>query len=242
MVFLEPGEERAQKIAKAMGSQTASDILQVLGENPKSLTDITEMLSIPMNTVKYHVENLLDAGLISVSQTKYSVKGREVKMYVLTNQLLIVAPRHSAMRSLILKYASLFGIVAFGSVIISLLSPFIGEGMPASHGLDEASLLAARESGGAYAAKAAAEIANNASSAPGSIVSGAKGIANVAVANLTPVPNVTACLQQPAPIAIVAANPPLLDPALAFFLGGLLVIVLLLCHEAWTRKKEGKKE
>lgn len=45
-----------------------------------------------MTTVKYHVENLLDAGLISVAETRYSVKGREVKLYSLTNQLLIVAP------------------------------------------------------------------------------------------------------------------------------------------------------
>ena len=32
VVLLEPGDERAQKIAKAMGSQTASDILQLLSD------------------------------------------------------------------------------------------------------------------------------------------------------------------------------------------------------------------
>ena len=31
---------------------------------------------------------------------------------------------------------------------------------------------------------------------------------------------------------------PGLDPALAFFLGGLLVIVILLCYEAWLWKKQ----
>ena len=117
VVFLEPGDERAQKIAKAMGSQTASDILQILGEEPRSLTDITERLNIPMNTAKYHIENLLDAGLIAVAQTKYSIKGREVKIYTLTNQLLVVAPRQSNVRTLLLKYASLFGIVAVCSVM-----------------------------------------------------------------------------------------------------------------------------
>ena len=128
VVFLEPGDERAQKIAKAMGSQTASDILQILGEEPRSLTDITERLNIPMNTAKYHIENLLDAGLIAVAQTKYSIKGREVKIYTLTNQLLVVAPRQSNVRTLLLKYASLFGIVAVCSVMISVLSPLFGPG------------------------------------------------------------------------------------------------------------------
>ena len=86
VVILEPGDERAQKISKAMGSQTASDILQILAENKKSLTEITERLAIPLTTAKYHIENLLDAGLISVAETKYSVKGREIKIYSLTNQ------------------------------------------------------------------------------------------------------------------------------------------------------------
>jgi hypothetical protein len=32
-----------------------------------------------------------------------------------------------------------------------------------------------------------------------------------------------------------------LDPALAFFLGGMLVIVLLLCYEVWVWKRERKE-
>src|SRR5512145_2251064 len=126
VVFLEPGDERAQKIAKAMGSQTASDILHILGEGPRSLTDITERLNIPMNTAKYHIENLLDAGPIAVEKTKYSIKGREVKIYTLTNQLLVVAPRQTDARSLLLKYASLFGIVAAGTLLVSVFSTMFG--------------------------------------------------------------------------------------------------------------------
>ena len=74
VVILEPGDERAQKISKAMGSQTANDILKLLAESQKSLTEITERLAIPLTTAKYHIENLLDAGLISVAETRYSVK------------------------------------------------------------------------------------------------------------------------------------------------------------------------
>ena len=102
VLILEPGDERAQKIAKAMASQTANDILNFLSEGQKSQTEITERLAIPFTTVKYHIENLLDAGLISVDATRYSVKGREIKYYALTNQLLIVAPRQANVRSLLL--------------------------------------------------------------------------------------------------------------------------------------------
>lgn len=155
VVVLEPGDERAQKIAKAMASQTASDILSLLASGAKSLTDITEQLKIPLTTAKYHAENLLDAGLITIAQTKYSVKGREVKMYALTDQLLIVAPKQTNIRSLLLKYTSLFGIVVVGSLAIFGLAPLLAGQTAAT---EAAPLAISREAVGGgnevYAAKA----------------------------------------------------------------------------------------
>ncbi len=196
VVVMEPGDERAQKIAKAIASPTAGDILQILAENPRSLTDITDRLSLPMNTAKYHIDNLLDAGVISVADTKYSVKGREVKIYSLTNQLLIVAPRRSDIRSLLLKYASLFGIVALASLAVSLLLP----------------LVSTWDMNAAVMAPAPAIAENGAGREAGTLAmkAGYDGF---------------------------AASPAAPDPALAFFLGGLLVIFVLLCYEAWLWKK-----
>jgi len=155
VVVLEPGDERAQKIAKAMASQTANDILTLLAAGTKSLTDITEQLNIPLTTVKYHTENLLDAGLLTVSETRYSIKGREVRMYALTDQILIVAPKQTDIRSLLLKYSSLFGIVIAGTLAIVALAPLLF-----SQTANEAApMMATRETSGAglYAAKAMAD-------------------------------------------------------------------------------------
>ncbi|MDD1694337.1 MAG: helix-turn-helix domain-containing protein [Methanoregula sp.] len=204
VLVLEPGDERAQKIAKAMGSQTAGDILQLLADSPKSLTDITERLSLPMNTAKYHVENLLDAGIISVGETKYSVKGREVKIYSLTNQLLIVAPRRSDIRSLLLKYASLFGIVAVASLAISSILPMVS-----TWGTTGAAF-ASQE---AVAAPTVHDTATGAGREVGNVM------LKSAYDNMAAAP----------------ATAP--DPAITFFFGGLLVIVILLCYEAWLWKK-----
>ncbi|MGA2918603.1 ArsR/SmtB family transcription factor [Methanoregula sp.] len=199
IIVLEPGEERAQKIAKAMGSQTASDILRLLAGGAKSLTDITDTLAVPMNTAKYHVGNLLDAGLITVTDTKYSVKGREVKLYSLTNQLLIVAPRQADLRSLLLKYAALFGIVAVASLAVSVILPLIASWSAASPPM---AVPAAFAVGGAERSNEVGTMAMKVSSDTWAMSS--------------------------------AAGP---DPALAFFLGGILVIFVLLCYEAWLWKK-----
>jgi DNA-binding transcriptional ArsR family regulator len=192
VVVLEPGDERAQKIAKAMASQTANDILTLLAAGTKSLTDITEQLNIPLTTVKYHTENLLDAGLLTVSETRYSIKGREVRMYALTDQILIVAPKQTDIRTLLLKYSSLFGIVIAGTLAIVALAPLLFSQMATG----ATPMMATRETSGAglYAAKAMAD---------------------------------TAIVPEVSP-----------DLALAFFCGGVFVIFVMLCYEAYLWKKK----
>jgi DNA-binding transcriptional ArsR family regulator len=193
VVILEPGAEQATKIAKAMASRTAGDILRFIGDGQKTSTEISEHLSIPMNTAKYHIENLLDAGLISVASTKYSVKGREVKVYMLTNQLLIVAPRQTNVRSLLLKYTSLFAIVAFGSLVVAILKSGISTTGRFSEGLNAAPGAPSQAAGVAYAKEASDMIA--------------------------------------------ATQPLTLDTTGAFFLGGAVIIVILLCYEVYIWKK-----
>ncbi|QYZ78314.1 ArsR family transcriptional regulator [Methanofollis formosanus] len=125
IVVLEPGDERAKKIAKAMASQTANDILGALKDGPRSAAEIAERLSIPITTLKYHIENLADAGLIEIVKTRWSTKGREVKVYGLTERLLIVAPPVKDIKSILLKYASLFGFVVVASLAAALLLPVL---------------------------------------------------------------------------------------------------------------------
>jgi DNA-binding transcriptional ArsR family regulator len=199
VIVLEPGDERATRVAKAIGSPIAGDILRLLGEGETSVSDITERLSIPFNTAKYHIDNLVDAGLISVIDTKYSVKGREVKIYSLTNQLLIVAPPKSNVRDLILKYASLFVIVIVGTLGITLVSPLL-------------------------------------------LSTGAWNTATVQA----PVPAMGREISVMAAKSTYDTGVPMQGPlvpesALAFFLGGVLVIFVLVLYEIYLWKKEKRR-
>jgi DNA-binding transcriptional ArsR family regulator len=123
VIVLQPGDERAQKIGKAIASQTANDILHILSEGQKTASDLTGFLNIPMGTLKYHIDNLLEAGLVEIAETRYSVKGREVKVYRLKDQLVIVAPKMTNIRSILLKYASLFAIVIVASMAMLAILP-----------------------------------------------------------------------------------------------------------------------
>ena len=81
VVFLEPGQEKAQKFIRVISNQNACDVLQLLRKaGPLRLSDIAEQLGGSLNATKYHIENLMDAGLVEISNTRYSVKGRKVKI------------------------------------------------------------------------------------------------------------------------------------------------------------------
>jgi len=193
VVVLQPGDERAQKIGKAIASQAANDILHALQERPKTAGDLASTLAMPMGTVKYHIENLLDAGLLEIRETRYSVKGREIKVYGLKDQLLIVAPRVQNIRSLLLKYATLFGIVILASVAAYAMLPILSA-PPGMGGEDVAKFQGERSVG---------------------------------------------IMAEPAPSAVAPVQGLALDPVLAFFLGGCLVIILLIIYEVavWRRLK-----
>ncbi|MDH7594379.1 MAG: helix-turn-helix domain-containing protein [Methanomicrobiales archaeon] len=125
VILLDPGDEKAQRIGRAIASPLAGEILQKFAAGPRTLSKISEDLQVPINTAKYHVENLLEAGLLEVVDTKYSEKGREMKLYALRNQVVIVAPKRADVRALLTRYASIFGIVVLATAILAILQPLL---------------------------------------------------------------------------------------------------------------------
>jgi len=130
VVVIQPGDERAQKVARAMASQTANAIIQAFGGGPLTSSEVARQMRIPITTASYHIENLLDAGLLEVMETRWSEKGREVKVYGLANQVLIIASPASDLRSVLQKYATLFGILVFASASLLTFLPLVLPGYP----------------------------------------------------------------------------------------------------------------
>ena len=125
VIFLEPGNEKAQNIVKAMSHQIAGDVVQLLSlEGPLRLSDISERLNISLNNAKYHVDNLKNAGILEISATRYSVKGKKIKIYRLKNQVFIVAPKMTSVaqvRSALMKYSAAL-VIFIGVFCVSLVT------------------------------------------------------------------------------------------------------------------------
>ncbi|MDO5843602.1 MAG: helix-turn-helix domain-containing protein [Methanocorpusculum sp.] len=119
VVVVEQGSSDAQKIAKAMSSPTASDLFNNLSVAPMSATALAEKTGLPLTTVKYHLGNLLDAGLIEIEKTRWSKKGREMKIYAIKNQVVILAPRKNVnVKGIIEKYGAVAGAIAVGCSLV----------------------------------------------------------------------------------------------------------------------------
>ena len=119
VVVLEHGSPEAQKIAKAMSSPTSADLFNALTGNPQSATALSVTTGLPLTTVKYHLENMLDAGLVEISRTRWSEKGREMKIYAIKDRVVVFAPRKTAdVRGVVEKYGTIAGVIAIACSLI----------------------------------------------------------------------------------------------------------------------------
>lgn len=84
--------EDSRKIARILSNETSTRILKLLDRKPMSAADIADELEMRLNTLKYNLDSLLEAGLIRVRQVKWSRKGREIKVYETAGKTIILLP------------------------------------------------------------------------------------------------------------------------------------------------------
>lgn len=93
----------SRKLARALSNETSLKILETLGKKSMSAGDLSEALGIRLNTLKYNLDALVESGLISVQQVKWSRKGREIKVYAAVDQLIVLVPGKKADPSSVLR-------------------------------------------------------------------------------------------------------------------------------------------
>ncbi|WP_394741495.1 ArsR/SmtB family transcription factor [Natronococcus roseus] len=74
----------------ALSSETSRAVFRELNEQPSTPAALADRLKMSIQRVSYHLENLTEAGLIEVADTCYSEKGREMNVYTVTGEPLVV--------------------------------------------------------------------------------------------------------------------------------------------------------
>ena len=73
-------DEEVEPLIGSLSSATARSLLTALHEEPRTASELAEVVDTSLQNVRHHVGNLQDADLVEVAETRYSVKGRERKV------------------------------------------------------------------------------------------------------------------------------------------------------------------
>jgi ArsR family transcriptional regulator len=84
--------EDCRKIARLLSNETSIKILKLLNNRSMSAGDLADELEVRLNTLKYNLDSLLEAGMIRVRHVKWSRKGREIKVYEAVERVIILLP------------------------------------------------------------------------------------------------------------------------------------------------------
>lgn len=92
-LMLSLDDSQAKKIANVMNNDSSRKILDFLTENEATESEIAKKLKIPISTVHYNLQQLLETKLIEWNRYHYSEKGKEVRHYTVANKYIIIAPK-----------------------------------------------------------------------------------------------------------------------------------------------------
>ncbi|MGB9938980.1 ArsR/SmtB family transcription factor [Methanosarcina sp.] len=84
--------EDSRKIARLLSSETSIKILKLLNKESMSAGNLADELGVRLNTLKYNLDSLLEAGMIRIRHVKWSRKGREVKVYEAVEKVIVFLP------------------------------------------------------------------------------------------------------------------------------------------------------
>ena len=129
-------DDESEQLINSLSSETARSLVTALHEAPATASELSESVDTSLQNVRPHLTNLQDAGLVQVTDTRYSVKGREMNVYAPTDDSLVVCVGREDDRSTfvdslkrligtvaVLGVASLLVQFAFGTGVVDLGGP-----------------------------------------------------------------------------------------------------------------------
>jgi len=223
-------EDKAKKLAQVIANESCRKILDYLTEKSATESQLASRLDIPLSTVHYNMQALVNAGLVQAEEFHYSPKGREVLHYQLANKYIIIAPKSTY--GIKEKLKSILPITVFIGALAFIVQFFSQSRIMATSTqlardtaqvVQEKVIVDELTSAGAPAVKVAAE-------------EGVKSVGVSAAQIAADVTTTTTTTTLPPPEVIIQAVTPSL--ALWFFLGVVTAFVLYLLIDYLFYKKK----
>ena len=134
-------EDDSADVFEALSSDTARRVLTAIYDESAPPSELADRLDISLQNVSYHLDNLEEAGVVRVADTRYSEKGREMNVYAPADDPVVVfvgtEERKTGFRDLLKRLVGATGLLF---VISALLFVFQAFGRPGGVG-DELTIL-----------------------------------------------------------------------------------------------------
>ena len=86
-------DDKIKKVSNVISNDSCRKILDYLSNKEATESEIAEKLQIPISTIHYNIQQLMETGLIDAKEFHYSEKGKRVNHYKLANKYIIIAPK-----------------------------------------------------------------------------------------------------------------------------------------------------
>jgi DNA-binding transcriptional ArsR family regulator len=73
--------DEAGDLLSSLASDTARSVLTSLHEEPATASEVADRVDTSLQNARHHLNNLQEADLVEVQETRYSSKGREMSVY-----------------------------------------------------------------------------------------------------------------------------------------------------------------
>jgi len=107
-------DEKTKKVAEVLSSQACKRILDLLSEKDLTEKEIALNLDMPLNTAEYNIKKLIAVNLIEQKSHFWSIKGKKMPVYTISNKKILISPKSTIKPFLIAPLIILSGFVALG--------------------------------------------------------------------------------------------------------------------------------
>ena len=125
-------EDETADVFEALSSNTARRILTAIYDNPAPPSELADQLDLSLQNVSYHLDNLKDAGVVQVGDTRFSEKGKEMNVYAPADGPVVVfvgtEERKTGFLDLLKRLVGVTGLLALVSVFLFVFQAFAQPG------------------------------------------------------------------------------------------------------------------
>ena len=139
-------EDKAKKLAQVITNDSCRKILDYLADKDATESELAKELNLPISTVHYNLQQLVNGGLVIVDEFHYSPKGKEVNHYKLANKYIIIAPKTTyGIKEKLRSILPVVGLGIIGAGFLHFFSKgFVGKSATFAGGLEAPVIESAR--------------------------------------------------------------------------------------------------